>query len=269
MDSDLHQLASLFPNISSQLRGALSNLHLAAAQLVPAREREADPELDAKAARLDQSFYQLLRLVNSLSAAAYLTNDDPLPLRDCDLVEEVSSLCEQAGSLAELLGLRLRFVCPMERHICAIAPDQLEQLVYHLLSNAFKFTPAGGTVTVELRLRREQVLLSVTDTGCGISDERVATLFDQYLHKDQPAPPPHGLGLGLALCRRIAEGHGGTLMAESKEGVGSKFTLCIPDRTLGRGLSDIPLDYSGGFNRTLMALADALPAKAFLIRQQD
>lgn len=269
MDQDLHQLAALFPNISSQLRGALSSLHLAAAQLVPAWERELDPELDTKAARLDQSFYQLLRLVNSLSAAAYLTNDDPFPLRDCDLVEEINTLCEQAGPLAELLGLQLRFVCPMERHICAIASDQMEQLVYHLLSNAFKFTPPGGTITVDLRVRREQVLLSIADTGCGISDERMSTLFDQYLHKDQLEPPPHGLGLGLSLCRCIAEGHGGTLMVESKEGVGSKFTLCIPDRTIGRGLSDIPLDYSGGFNRTLMALADALPSKAFLVRQQD
>lgn len=55
------------------------------------------------------------------------------------------------GALAPLLDLELRFSCPMEHHLCALAPDALEQLLYHLLSNAFKFTPAGGTVTVELR----------------------------------------------------------------------------------------------------------------------
>lgn len=269
MEQDQNQLASLFPNIATQLRGALSNLHLAAAQLAPASAREQNPTLDAQAALLDQSYYQLLRLVNSLSSAAYLTSDAPLPLQDRDIVDLVSEVCEHSVSLAPLLGLELRFVCAMDHHICAIAPDPLEQLLYHLLSNAFKFTPAGGTVTVELRVWQKHVLLSVADTGRGIPEERLSTLFDRYLHSEMMDPPPHGLGLGLPLCRRIAEGHGGTLMAESHSGKGSRFTLSLPDRQVGGGVSDVPFDYSGGFNRTLLALADALPSKAFLLRSQD
>ena len=70
MDSDFLRLAAVFPSIAVQLRSILSNLHLASAQLAPPAEREADPELDAKAALLDQSYYQLLRLVNNLSATA-------------------------------------------------------------------------------------------------------------------------------------------------------------------------------------------------------
>ena len=80
MEPEHPNLAALFPSVAAQLRIALSNLHLAAAQLAPADAREKDPQLDARAAILDQSYYQLLRLVNSLSAAAYLQNDDPLPL---------------------------------------------------------------------------------------------------------------------------------------------------------------------------------------------
>lgn len=269
MEQDQNQLASLFPNIAAQLRGALSNLHLAAAQLVPASAREQDPALDARAALLDQSYYQLLRLVNSLSSAAYLTSDAPLSLQNRDIVDLVSTVCERSVSLAPLLGLELRFVCAMDHHICAVAPDALEQLLYHLLSNAFKFTPAGGTVTVDLRVRQKHVLLSVADTGRGIPEERLSALFDRYLHSEMMDPPPHGLGLGLPLCRRIAEGHGGTLMAESRPGKGSRFTFSFPDRQVGGGVSDVPFDYSGGFNRTLLALADALPPKAFLLRSQD
>ena len=271
MEPDHRQQAFLFSNIASQLRGALSNLHLAAAQLVPAQAREQDPELDAKAALLDQSYYQLLRLVNNLSAAAvYLGSDKPLPLQDRDIVDAVRELCAQAEAPAALLGLELRFVCSRSQYTCAFHPPSLELLVQHLLSNAFKFTPAGGTVTVELKFHAKRVLLSVADTGCGIPPEHLEALFDRYLHGDPLSPAPQGLGLGLPLCRRVAEGQGGTIMAESVVGKGSRFTLSIPDRQTGTsGVSDIALDYSGGFNRTLLALADALPAKAFLLRNEN
>ena len=269
MEPEMHDLAKLFPNIAAQLRNSLSTLHLAAAQLVPADKREEDAELDAKAAVLDQSYYQMLRLVNNLNQAALLRSEKPLNLRDTDMVDLLDELCSRAESLAAELGLTLEFVCREQQLICAASPKDFEQLVYHLLSNAFKFTPAGGKVTVELRLSGKQVLLIVTDTGRGMEPERLDTLFDRYLHEGLMDPRPHGLGLGLPLCRRIAEGHGGTIMAESKVGEGSRFTVRIPKRRAENGgVSDVPLEYSGGFNPTLLALADALPAKAFRLRNQ-
>ena len=72
METQPLDLSSLFPNIAVQLRSALNTLHLAAVQLVPAAERERDPELDSRAALLDQSYYRLLRTVNNLTAAGYL-----------------------------------------------------------------------------------------------------------------------------------------------------------------------------------------------------
>ena len=166
-------------------------------------------------------------------------------------MELVGEVCRRAEPLAAELELTLRFVCGMERHVCAAAPRELERLLYHLLSNAFKFTPAGGTVTVELKTAGKQVLLSVEDTGRGIEPERLETLFDRCLHESLMDPRPHGLGLGLALCRAIAQGHGGSIMAQSHEGRGSRFTVSLPDRRAENGtVSDVPLDYSGGFNRT-------------------
>lgn len=268
MESEQKELAALVANVAAQMRGALGNLHLAAAQLVPAVKREEDPDLDARAAVLDKSYYQLLRLVNNLTLAGRLGDERPLNLQDRDMVDLVGELCERAADLAPQLELEVRFICALDRHICAVDPDAIEQILYQLLSNAFKFTPAGGTVTVELRVIRERILLSVEDTGCGISEEQLAALFEQYIHSKQ-AYQPHGLGLGLALCKRLAEGHGGVLMAESRPGRGSRFTLSLPDKQLGGGVSDVPFDYSGGFNRTLLAFADALPAKAFLMRNQD
>lgn len=256
---------SLLPQAAAQMRGALSNLYFAAARLAPAAARERDPELDAKAALVDQSYYRLIRLVNDLSATVYL-NEEPLPLQDRDIVEFVADLFAKAASLAPLLGLETRLICAADSHICAFCPDALEQLLYQLLSNAFKFTPSGGLITVELRLTGGRVFLSVEDTGPGIDPDRLETLFDSYHQAERSAPPSQGLGLGLALCRGIAKGHGGVMTAESRQGKGSRFTFSMPDRALGTMLSDVRFDYSGGFNRALMALSDSMPPEAFGIR---
>lgn len=267
---DQHQTPpeSLFSAIAAQIRGTLSTLHLAFMQAVSPEAREKDPDLDRKAAVMDQSYYRLLRLVNLLSAAA-LPEDAPLNLQNRDLVELVGDICSRAGDLAHFLGLEVRFSCALPRRICAVEPQLLEQLLFHLLSNAFKSTPPGGTVSVELRAQGSRLLLSVTDTGQGIPPEHLAVLFDGYLHMERQDPTPHGLGLGLSLCRRIAERHGGMLMAESQVGRGSRFTLSLPDRQVEGSVSDVPFDYAGGFNRTLLALADTLPVQAFLIRYQN
>lgn len=268
MEAERMELAALLPNIAAQARGALSNLRLAAAQLAPAEVRERDSALDQRAALLDQSYYRLLRLVNNLSWMDCMAEGRPPRLKNWDLVSLIGEQCERAAGLAELLGLQLRFVCFLERHICAVDSDALEQILDQLLSNAMKFTPAGGVLTVELRQLQKRVLVSVEDTGCGISEEQLAVLFDRYLHADRPDTPAHGLGLGLAICQRLAELQGGALMAVSTPGKGSRFTLSLPDRQVSGAVSDIRFDYSGGFNKTLLGLADALPAEAFLLRSQ-
>lgn len=263
-------LTELFPSIATQLRSELGNIHFAAIALAPPESREKDPVLDARAALLDRSYYHLLRLVNNLSSMAGLDSDPLPPLLDLDLVELVRDLCERAESLAKLMGLNLEFLCTLQQHICAVNRDFIEQLLFQLLSNAFKFTSAGGSISVELKVKGDRVLLSISDTGCGIEEKLLPSLFDRYLHKDLMDPPPHGLGLGLTICRRIAESLGGNVMAESKVGVGSKFTVSLPDRLCGNiGVSDVPFDYAGGFNHTLLELSDALPYEAFLLKEQD
>ena len=107
--------AALLPNIANQMRSLLSNLYLAASQVIPPEQREQDPALDAKAAILEQSFFRLLRLVNSMSAAEYLSDSQTLSLRDADLVKLVSEVCESSADLAEQLGIQLKFVCAMDR----------------------------------------------------------------------------------------------------------------------------------------------------------
>lgn len=270
MDQDTGIITELFPSIATQVRYALSNIHLAAAAMATPEQREKDPELDRYAALLDQSYYQLLRLVNNLTMVSNQKESVPLNLQNRDLADFLEYLCCKCASLVDLMQIGLNFVCTVPHLICAVYPDSLEFLFYQLLSNALKFTPAGGSITVELRTAGEWAMLSVADTGSGIDPELLPSLFDRYLHKDLMNPSPHGLGLGLPLCRRIAEEHGGNIFAESKRGKGTKITLSIPlRRTETAAVRDMPVDYSGGFNKTLLALSDALPRDAFLQQNQD
>lgn len=263
-------LSRFFPALAVHLRSSLGGLYLAADSLAPEEARDFNARMDQDKSVLDLNYYRLLRLTGNLSLAADMDLPQDLPEEDRDIVEETELVCRETESLAKLLGLTLRFRCQEGRHLCALRRDAVRQLLLQLLSNAFKFTPSGGRVTVELQVTSGRVLLSVSDSGCGIEESLLSSLFDRYLHPELRSPAPHGLGLGLSLCRRIAEGMEGRLLAESKIGKGSRFTLSIPDRlTDSTTVSDVPFDYTGGFNRALLALADALPSSAFLQRNQE
>jgi|SoiMetStandDraft_2_1073263.scaffolds.fasta_scaffold05978_3 signal transduction histidine kinase/ActR/RegA family two-component response regulator len=109
-------------------------------------------------------------------------------------------------------------------------PDRLQQIVWNLISNAIKFTEAGGTIDVRLDVAGTCARISVTDTGQGISPEFLPSVFERFRQNDASSTRRHGgLGLGLALVRELVELHGGSVRAASA-GVdkGSTFTIDLP-----------------------------------------
>ena len=256
-------------HVAAQLRTALGGMHIAVSRLAPPDRRDRDAVLDRDAALLNRNYYSLLRLATNLSNAPMLLSDELLLKENTDVVEWLAGLCRQAEPLFALRSVTLTFQCSAGHHTVAIHRDCLEQAVWNLLSNALKFTPDGGTVTVSLRFGHKQVLLVVADTGCGIPAGDMETVFDGYLHPERLAVLPSGLGLGLPLCRRIAEGHGGRLLLDSKEGQGTTVTLALPDETMGDVVEDVTFDYAGGFQPALVGLADGLSFEAFLQRHSD
>ena len=258
-------LTEVLPNVAAQLRLSLGNLHIAMEHLAP-----GEGAWSPKTAILYQSYYRMLRLVNNISAAPMLVEEGLFPLENTEVCQWLHDLCRQAQPLFEEAGVALVYHTNLTNHIAAIHPTHLERLVWNLLSNALKFTPKGGTVTVSLRRSGAQLLLSVQDTGCGIREELVDTVFDRWLHPDQMDPQPHGLGLGLPLCRRIAEGHGGRLLLSSRVGEGTTVTAALPDKRCDSGLLRSPaFHYAGGFQAVVMELSDGLPYGAFCPKHLD
>lgn len=107
-------------------------------------------------------------------------------------------------------------------------PAQLKKVIINLLSNAFKYTPPGGSITVTVRPLLEQVAFSIKDTGAGIPKESIEKIFDRFYQIDgQTSNLSLGTGIGLALTKSIVELHKGTIEVESNVQVGSCFTVTL------------------------------------------
>src|SRR5262245_40975978 len=100
----------------------------------------------------------------------------------------------------------------------------------NLLSNAVKFSPEGGRIDVRAGLLDNFVEISVTDTGVGIAPDDQVAVFEEFRQVGSTAKKVEGTGLGLALCRKFVELHGGRIWVKSQVGAGSTFTFTIPVR---------------------------------------
>jgi signal transduction histidine kinase len=153
---------------------------------------------------------------------------DVQPLRIVSVVEAAVDTIRPA---ADAKGVRLVVHLPPDAGTVGGDPDRLQQVIWNLLANAVKFTPAGGLV--EISIEREpagSLSLVVRDTGQGIRPDFLPYVFDRFRQADQQITRRHGgLGLGLSIVRHIVELHGGTIRAESEgEGRGATFTVTLP-----------------------------------------
>ena len=105
--------------------------------------------------------------------------------------------------------------------------EKIEQVFTNLIHNAIKFTPESGTITIATQQDKDHVLVSVSDTGIGISTDDLPRIFERFYKADK-ARSGKGTGLGLAIAKQIVELHNGKIWVESQEGTGSTFYFTIP-----------------------------------------
>jgi signal transduction histidine kinase len=208
--------------IGHELRQPLSAL-VTALDLVARTSRD----VAANPLRIAQrQTHQILRLVDALLDASRLSRGKLhvarrlLDLRD--LVRDgVDAVRQDANAKQQMLHV----VVPDRPVWSSGDPARLQQVVVNLVSNASRYTPAGGTIEVSVSSDDSRVRLTVSDTGEGIDPDARERIFQPFTHTRSS----QGLGLGLTISRAIAELHGGTLVAESGgRGRGSKFVLELP-----------------------------------------
>lgn len=173
----------------------------------------------------------LAHLVDDLLDLSAVTSGkirvDPEETDICEIVEAALDILQ---SMAKAKGVQLRkdFASPG----CLVFgdPHRLQQVIWHLVSNAIKFTPRGGLALVTLRSEGPYCEIAVTDTGTGIASDMLPFVFDRFWRGDtSPDQRFSGLGLGLALAKRLVELHGGNVTATSAgPNQGSTFTVILP-----------------------------------------
>jgi signal transduction histidine kinase len=154
-----------------------------------------------------------------------------LELADFHLPTAIDSALTLVRERAGRRGIALQ--ATVDSRLGEVRADErkIKQVVLNLLSNAIKFTPEGGRIDVQAHPVEGRVEVSVSDTGVGIAPEDQDAVFEEFRQVGASPGKQEGTGLGLTLCRKFVELHGGRISVKSQVGAGSTFTFVIPERT--------------------------------------
>jgi CheY-like chemotaxis protein len=172
-----------------------------------------------------------VQLINDLLDVSRIANGQlRLNVQPIDLVQIIEAAMDAVRPSAEAGDIELEVSLDVQAGLIAGDADRLQQVIWNLLTNAVKFTPAGGRVMVRLERLGSQVQITVRDTGKGIDPQFLPDVFDRFRQADQTSTRRYGgLGLGLSIVRQLVTLHGGSVEAQSDgDGKGSAFVVCLP-----------------------------------------
>ena len=227
--SDRDRSRDFLADVSHELRTPLAALRTFNELL----KEHAGTDPAARAEFLESSGQQIERLdwlaQNLLELSKLDSGLVLLDLRPDDLRASVESAVEQHAAPARRRGIELTAHLPDAPVRIRHDPPRIGQVVGNLIGNAIKFTPPGGSVTVDLTATPEGARIEVTDTGIGIDPTEMSHIFERFYRGSRSNEARgSGSGLGLAIVRSIVEMHGGRVAVESRVGDGSRFTVTLP-----------------------------------------
>ena len=181
---------------------------------------------------IERQVTRLTRLVDDLLDASRIGRGSvQLKLEDIDVGNAVRQAVQSVRHLIDARGHELSLAVPPEPVWVRADPVRLEQILVNLLTNAAKYTELSGRITVSVEHQRGDCVVRVRDTGVGISPDLLPRVFDMFTQaKPTPAGSTGGLGIGLAVVRRLVQLHYGRIEAKSVLGQGSEFVLTLPAR---------------------------------------
>jgi signal transduction histidine kinase/CheY-like chemotaxis protein len=219
-------LATLSHELRTPLNAIVGWVHLLRTGHLPDEERRHALE------RIDRNAHAQARLVQDLLDVSRITTGKlRLDIREMDFATVVMNAIDACRPAAEARQVTIATQFSGAFPTCG-DPDRLQQVVWNLITNAVRFTPAGGRVTISLSRADRFDTLRVRDTGAGIEPQFVPFVFEPFRQADAASTRAHGgLGIGLTIVRRLTEMHGGQVeVASDGLGLGATFTVTLPVR---------------------------------------
>ncbi len=179
---------------------------------------------------MKQNCYRLMRLVNNLIDSTKIdVGFLEKHAKNHNIVKIVEDITLSIEEFTENKGISLFFEKNVEEKYIACDIDKIERIMLNLISNAIKFTDAGGSIFVKVQDKSDYIIISVKDTGVGIPQEKQKLIFERFVQVEQTLTRNHeGSGIGLAMAKSFVEMHGGSLTAVSEYGKGSEFIIELP-----------------------------------------
>ncbi|HEY7321374.1 MAG TPA: ATP-binding protein [Candidatus Binatia bacterium] len=231
-----------FANISHELRTPLTLLLAPLQTLIQEWDAALRPDMRQLLLIMQSNGMRLLKLINDLLDLVRLESGKmEVKLEPIAIEPFLYGLTNAVKKSAEDRGIHLGVVSDPAIATVLADSDKLERILLNLLFNALKFTPAGGKVEVKAKRENGELLLEVTDTGTGISEEQLPFIFDRFWQADTSSQRKYrGVGIGLALVKELVEVQGGTVGVTSEIGKGTQFTVRLPYKELGEPLPLLP-----------------------------
>jgi len=264
-DTDHTELQAL-ALAAQNLREPLSGIMTVAERLFPLLQQLDDPNAQDHAARINRGLFQMLRILGNMSDADRYRSNILFCQETHDAADFMQNLLDQITASTSHTGIRIHFTNTAEPVYCLLDTEKLERAVYNMISNAMKFTPAGGTIDVSLTRRDEKLYLTVQDYGQGIPDNQRSSVYYRFRREPGLEDSRQGIGLGMVLIRAAALAHNGTVLIDHPEERGTRVTMTLEIRhSDGRSLRSpsLRVDYAGEWNHSLIELSECLPAELY------
>ncbi|MBP7507319.1 MAG: response regulator [Prolixibacteraceae bacterium] len=225
-----------FTNISHELKTPLTLILGPLNKIL--EEEKLSPAFKKTISGIEKNAQRLFNLINQLLEFRKIENGkENLNVSKCNVKDFVCEIHDSFGSIAENKNIEFKVICPVQDVSVWFDINKVDKIIFNLLSNAFKFTKEGGRIEFKSDIvnrekrsknQKQNMIISVTDTGKGIKPEMIDKVFDRFFQLENDGVSDKGSGIGLAYLKSLVILHRGEIKVESEVGKGSVFTVTLP-----------------------------------------